>query len=259
MLVNFLSGVYSASNSMEDINAGERNLIWNGGWYADPLYFGDYPEVMKKFVGSRLPKFTSQEKELIKNSVDYFGLNHYQSTWVWYCNNFSSNASDKGKERTWYTDSESCVSAINPYNNSVIGPTAASDWLVIVPKGIYKVADWVYSRYMNGNESSLYSNQDIYITENGVDPPNENETHVVLNDTFKINFLENYISYVMQAHNDGLNVNGYFVWSLLDNFEWADGFQRRFGIHAVNYTSPNRTRTARQSAYWYTNFIKNNP
>ena len=243
-----INGVYAANSSESCKDAVERNFIWNGAWFADPLYYGDYPQIMKEYVGSRLPTFTDEEKKSLSGSVDYFGLNHYNSNWVWQCINTL---------KEWSTDSETCTSAWNPYNGTEIGPVAASSWLHVYPRGIYDTTLWIHNRYFN--DSSKYKDQSIFITENGFDSPNENQTSIVLNDTDRINYLENYIGYVMDAHNDGLNVNGYFVWSLMDNFEWADGYSKRFGIHAVDFTNENRTRTPRQSAVWYTNFIKTNP
>merc|ERR1712080_31149 len=71
-----------ASNSEADFNASQRKLIWQCAWYADPVWFGDYPQIMKDYVGDRLPKFTDQQKEDLKGSHDFFGLNHYTTAWT---------------------------------------------------------------------------------------------------------------------------------------------------------------------------------
>ena len=248
-----IDGCWPASESEADRNASERCYIWHGAWYSDPIYFGDYPQIMKDQVGERLPNFTEEEKELLKGSVDFYGLNHYTTGWIQDCNYDNSS-----EEKTWFTDQNTCITGINPYNGTQIGPLAASSWLYVVPEGIYDTIKWVYERYMNGAMANEYKDQNIYITENGCDSPNENETHIVINDTFKQNFLQEYIGYVIQAYEDGLGVNGYFVWSIMDNFEWGDGYSKRFGIYAVNYTN-NYERIERDSAKWYTDFIKSNP
>eukprot|EP00483_Globobulimina_turgida_P007014 UN07028 len=80
----------------------------------------------------------------------------------------------------------------------------------------------------------------------------------VINDTFRINFYREYIGNVTKAKSEGIDVRGYFAWSLMDNFEWADGYSRRFGIHFVNYTQ-NLTRYTKDSAKWFSNYVKNNP
>lgn len=252
-----IDGGYPATNGkQEDIDAVERHKIWAGGWFADPLYFGDYSDIMKEYVNDgRLPTFSNSEKKILKGSTDFFALNHYTSGWTWECDTNASLI----EEKTWETDKESCTSATNPINNSLIGTPAASSWLYSVPQGIYQTIEWVNNRYNLSSIENIANGHGIYITENGVDSPNENETTMVLDDTFRVNFLNDYIDYVMQAKYDGINVLGYFVWSLLDNFEWADGYSKRFGIHYVNFTDPNRTRIAKQSATWFKEYIQSHP
>jgi len=133
-------------------------------------------------------------------------------------------------------------------NGTLIGPMAASSWLYVVPWGIRHMINWVAARY---------SNPPIFITENGVDVPNESELPLeeALNDTFRVNYLNNYITEVGKAIDDGSQVVGYFVWSLLDNFEWADGYSKRFGLHYVDYNH-GLTRYVKNSAKWYSGFIQ---
>ena len=71
-----------ASESDADYNASQRRLIFSGGWFADPIYFGDYDDVMKEYVGDRLPVFTQSQKDDLKGSHDFFGLNHYTTKWI---------------------------------------------------------------------------------------------------------------------------------------------------------------------------------
>jgi beta-glucosidase/6-phospho-beta-glucosidase/beta-galactosidase len=72
-----------------------------------------------------------------------------------------------------------------------------------------------------------------------------------LNDTFRVRYLHDYISSMAVARDAGVPVKGYFVWSLMDNFEWADGYSKRFGIHYVQYDTPEKNRTPKQSATWF--------
>jgi len=95
-----------------------------------------------------------------------------------------------------------------------IGPKADSDWLFVYPQGIRSILNWIQHRYQP---------EMIYITENGVDVPGESNMPVeqALKDTFRLNYLQGYLSEVAKAINlDGAKVKAYFVWSLMDNFEW---------------------------------------
>ena len=172
-------------------------------------------------------------------------MNHYTSAWIKDVPKYNGSYPD------WNTDQRTNVNAINQYNGSLIGIPADSSWLYVVPWGIYKILNWINIRY---------NSPPIYITENGVDVPGENNMSLndALNDTFRINFYNQYIGNVTKAKSEGINIKGYFAWSLMDNFEWADGFSRRFGIHYVNYTN-NLTRYQKNSAKWFANYVANNP
>jgi len=172
----------------------------------------------------------------------FFGLNHYTTYWV-------ADYNYTNQEPTWFTDQQTYSSGIN-YNGTLIGPPADSDWLFVVPYGMYYIVKWIWNEF----EQPI-----IYITENGVDCVNESSLplEVALNDTFRINYYQNYLNNMLTAVNEGINIQGYFAWSLMDNFEWADGYNKRFGIHYVDYNSPNLTRYQKQSAIWYSSFIAN--
>jgi len=227
------------SNSTEDKDAQFRHMMWMLGWYADPVYFGDYPDVMKERVGDRLPTFTDKEKTLLRGSVDFFALNHYTSSYV------ANNPNPQPGPPTVDTDQ----SVLLPrYKDGVpIGKMADSDWLWVVPWGMRKLLNWVYDRYK----------QDIIITENGVDVPNESSLPLqeALNDTFRVDFIRDYTDNVFLAIEDGVPVKGYFCWSLMDNFEWADGYSKRFGLHYVDYAH-GLQRYQKQSAKFYAEMIK---
>ena len=151
----------------------------------------------------------------------------------------------------WNTDQRTNVSATNQYNGTLIGTPCDSPWLFVVPWGIYNMLKYVDKRY---------DHPPIYITENGVDVPNESSIPLpeVLNDTFRINFYSGYIGNVLKAKSEGVDVRGYFAWSLMDNFEWADGYSKRFGIHYVDYDN-NLTRYRKASANWFANYTQYNP
>jgi len=229
------------SNSTADVQAAQRYLEFFLGWFADPIHKdGDYPPSMKQSIGNRLPAFTPEQQRLLKGSSDFFGLNHYTSFYV-------QNGTAPGSYG-WDRDTGTFDS--RERNGTFIGPVADSPWLYIVPWGIQKMLVWISERY---------NRPEIWITENGMCVRNESSMPLqqALNDTDRINYYNDYLTYVLKAiEDDEVRVAGYFAWSLMDNFEWADGYTRRFGIHYVDYTTPNRTRTPKQSALWYSDLIK---
>lgn len=226
------------SSSSEDKAAQERNLLFQGGWYADPVFFGDYPEIMKKLVGERLPTFTQEQKQMLKGSHDFFGLNHYTSNWA-------KDDPHAPIGQGWGTDQKVQTSHVR--DGIPIGPQAASDWLYVYPQGMKEILLWIHNRY----------NTSVFVTENGVDVPGENEMPLkeALNDTFRVNYFKDYLQNLKEAVAAGVDVQGYFAWSLLDNFEWADGYHFRFGINYVDYEH-NLTRYEKDSAKWFTQMIQ---
>jgi beta-glucosidase len=227
--------------SQRDIEATARAMTWHLAWYADPLYVGDYPQVMKERVGDRLPKFTDEEKELLKGSTDFFGLNHYWTNYIYH--------SDHPDGEGYFYD-RGCM--MTPEKDGVlIGPQGDSSWFYVVPWGMRGLLNWIWNKY---------SHPEIYITENGVDIPHESTFPLkeALNDTFRVNFYRDYLAEIDKAINiDGVQVMGYMAWSLLDNFEWADGLTKRFGVVYIDYQN-NLTRYPKSSYYWYRDFIKEN-
>jgi len=227
------------NNTPEDHAAAERHLVFQTGWFGDPVYFGDYPDIMKHLVGNRLPTFTEGEKLLLRGSHDFFGLNHYTSV-------YAQNDPNPPKNQGWGADQAAKITQVR--NGVPIGIPADSPWLYVVPSGMREILHWVARRY---------ENDDIYITENGCDVPNESALPLdqALNDTFRINYYNGYIAEMSRAIDEGVKVKAYFAWSLMDNFEWANGYAKRFGIHYVDYKN-NLTRYPKNSAVWFGNLIK---
>nr|CAG4714002.1 unnamed protein product [Naegleria fowleri] len=236
---------YPLTNTQADYDACERALQFGFGWFADPVFFGDYPQVMKDFVeGGRLPQFTPEQKKLLKGSVDFIGLNHYTSNYI----GNRDTPLPPVYQRTFNDDQRTIGSS---YKNGVpIGPMADSDWLYVYAPGIRSILNWIQHRYQP---------KMIYVTENGVDVPNESEMPIpqALNDTFRQNYIHDYLAEVSKAvMQDGVNVKAYYVWSLMDNFEWANGYRCRFGIVYVDYKSPNLDRHIKNSAKYYSQIIR---
>nr|UTN00717.1 BGlu2 [Centaurium erythraea subsp. erythraea] len=225
-----------------DRKAAKRALDFMFGWYMEPITSGDYPESMKELVGSRLPKFSPEESKKLRGSYDFLGLNYYTGTYV-------TDAPKSTGEMLSY-DTDAHVTYTYERNGKLIGPKAASDWLHMYPEGMYKLL--IYTK-------NTYNVPLIYITENGVDEVNN--TSLTLSearqDTIRIKFIQDHLYNLLRAMKEGVNVKGYFIWSLLDNFEWNEGYTVRFGIVHVDYND-NNARYPKDSAIWlFSSFNKN--
>ncbi|KAL9267487.1 Beta-glucosidase 42-like protein [Drosera capensis] len=230
------------SHKTEDIKAAARRLDFQIGWFLDPIYFGDYPKEMRERLGDILPVFSEEDKSLLRNSLDFIGLNHYTSRYV-------IHSMDNSEGNQFYKDQE--AERIAEWEGGEkIGERAASFWLYVVPWGIRKTLNYIKDKY---------SNPIIYVTENGMDDEEDHsaELHEMLDDKLRVTYFKGYLSFVAQAIRDGVNVKGYFAWSLLDNFEWAEGFTKRFGLVYVDYKN-GLSRHPKSSAYWFLKFLKGN-
>ena len=222
-----------------DINAVNTAVAFQYAWFADPLAFGRYPgEMTSVITDNRLPTFNSSAAALLKGSYDFLGLNYYTSRYTQYTGKVGSSYNDDSRVMRY------------EYNASghVIGPQAQSEWLYVYPQGLRSLLTWIKRRY---------SNPQIYIFENGCSCPNESQAPLpqVLNDTFRVEYIYNHVLNMLDSIvEDGVNVKGYFSWSLLDNFEWADGFNVRFGLTYVDYAN-NLTRYPKESYYLYQSLI----
>jgi beta-glucosidase len=225
------------TDSTEDKAAAERALEFFLAWFADPIYKGDYPTSMKDRLGKRLPGFTEEEKKLIKGSSDFFGLNHYTTM-------YASDASNKREAGSVYGNGG--LSEDQDVNLSV-----SPDWKMtsmqwaIVPWGCKKLLLWINERY---------DHPEIIITENGC-AFNEKLLDGEVDDRDRIEFFRGYLSAIQEAIELGVNVKGYFIWSLMDNFEWALGYDKRFGI---TYIDKQLNRIMKKSAVWYGRVIESN-
>ena len=209
------------------------------GFWADPIYrTGDYPQSVKTIIGNDLPQFTEEEKELNRDSSDFFGLNHYTTRLYEKCEDGSANC-DHGIKGTICDD----------------WLTSGSSWLFSVPWGFRKLLNYVHDTY----DSDKYP---IYITENGISSSgtsNGTDSNPGIDDYWRINHYHGYIGQMQRAiTEDGVNVKAYTAWSLMDNFEWSMGYSERFGLIWVNYTDPERTLFWKDSARYYQQVAESN-
>ncbi|KAK8449178.1 hypothetical protein SEVIR_7G173000v4 [Setaria viridis] len=226
-------------NTTADILAVERVLSFNGPWFLDPLILGEYPLEMRKILGSNLPEFTSkQKKKLQATKLDFIGLNHYTTSYLKDCI-FSPCELDP-------VEGEAQVLTSAERDGIFIG----SPIFYSVPYGMEKLVMYYKQRY---------NNTPIYITENGYAQASNSSmiTKDFTNDTGRVDYLQGYLTFLASAIRKGADVRGYFVWSLLDNFEWNSGYTQRFGLYHVDFKT--QKRTPKLSAKWYREFLKGSP
>jgi beta-galactosidase len=214
---------FPVSDKPEDTAAAERCLLNFGGWFGDPPYYGDYPAVLRERLGSLLPEFTPADARLLKGSMDFIGLNYYTSERV-------RHAAGSG-----------------PMEAEVVpqpGVAKTSMGWPIVPEGLYRVLHWLADRYPG---------LPVYITENGAPLDDQPDETGFVDDQDRIAFLRDHIAAAGTAMAEGVDLRGYFVWSLLDNLEWSDGFAKRFGIVRCDHQT--QRRTIKASGHWYAKLI----
>ncbi|HET8656748.1 MAG TPA: GH1 family beta-glucosidase [Longimicrobiaceae bacterium] len=224
-------------DSPEDREAAERALEFYLGWFADPIYRGDYPASMRERVGERLPAFSDEDRALIRGSSDFFGLNHYTTSYAAHAP--GGGAAERFGNAGLAEDQDVELSSDPAWPKTEMG------WS-IVPWGLRKLLGWIDARY---------GHPPIVITENGC-AFDDRPVNGVVADEPRIAFLESYLAECHRAIENGVDLRGYFVWSLLDNFEWALGYSRRFGIHYVDFETLERIPKA--SARWYRRVIEQN-
>ncbi|XP_028139023.2 myrosinase 1 [Diabrotica virgifera virgifera] len=227
------------TDSVQDKQAAKRNLNFECGLYAHPLFIGDWPEDVKmriyersmaeNYNTSRLPELTLAQISYIYGTTDFFGLNYYVTFTV--------------------ADGKEGPTNVTSYDNDVrivLGNVSNADIDVtgfpIVPLGLTKVLNHIKTEY---------NVPKILITEIGI---SDNGT---LEDESRIKTLKNYFSAILDAvYDHDVNVIGVTIWSLMDNLEWLKGYSAHFGLYSVDFTDDNRTRTAKASAEYYKNVIK---
>lgn len=224
---------YPQTNKKEDIEAARAHLFscdsnvhnwtWNVSWWSDPVLLGHYPEEGLEKYRAYLPLMKESDLKLIAEPIDFYGQNIYNGKCI------RMGHDGKPEEVVRYEGF----------------PKTAMGW-PITPECLYWGPKFLYERY----------GKPIYITENGLSCHDVISLDGKVHDPNRIDFLHRYLRELKRAEEDGIDIRGYFQWSLMDNFEWACGYNDRFGLVYVDYQS--QQRILKDSAYWYRETIQKN-
>ena len=227
-LILNLNGLLAASESQADIDATRRVHDETHALFLDPVFKGEYPQMLFDFIGPHQPKVKAGDMELIRQPIDYLGLNYYNTDLVSY-------------------------DVFGGLNKARLTPYSAGGWgrtdmnWGIDPDGLKRELLYV---------TENYGNPKLYVTENGCATPDTPDEKGFVADWDRIRYIQAHLQSLHEAIQQGADVRGYFVWSILDNFEWERGYGPRFGLVRVNYET--LERIPKQSAYWFSEVAKQN-
>ena len=219
------SVVIPVTETPADIAAAKKVFIEENIRVLDPLYRGAYAESYLRNAGAARPRVGKEDFALIGQRTDFLGLNIYSGSFV-------RAGADGRPEKLPF-----------PANY----PRADSPWLWHTPQALYWGPRMV---------ADLYKVNSLYITENGCGYDEETVVDGQCLDLHRRDYLRNYLTELRRAIHDGVPVDGYLLWSFFDNFEWQDGYQRRFGICHVDFQT--QRRTPKLSAHWYAAVMREN-
>ncbi|MFU8796911.1 MAG: glycoside hydrolase family 1 protein, partial [Dehalococcoidia bacterium] len=219
-----------ATESPSDIEAARQAMFsitdrtcWNNTWWTDPVFLGRYPEDALALFGADMPAFDDGDMKTICQPLDFFGVNIYFSQ--------PTCAGEDGRPDIVPLPIGQAMTAFN---------------FPVLPEGLYWGPRFYWERYR----------LPILITENGMSSIDWVSMDGGIHDPQRIDFLRRYLLELRRACGEGIDVRGYFQWSILDNFEWTEGYKQRFGLIYVDY--PTQERILKDSAYWYRDVIASN-
>jgi beta-glucosidase len=220
-----LSTAVPAIETPDNIKAAEIATREMNAGYLTVILEGKYTDTYLANNGNDAPKFTDEDLKIISSPVDFIGLNIYRpSAYV--------VASERGFRPI-------------PFNKS--HPKMLSSWHLLAPEVMYWAPRQLHS---------LWKTREIYITENGCGASDQLSAGGIVDDSDRIMFLRNHLTHLQRATAEGVPVKGYFHWSLMDNFEWSEGFAERFGLVYVDFKT--QKRTPKLSAAYFREAIARN-
>jgi beta-glucosidase len=229
-LVVNLVPVHPATDTPGDISAAQRMDAYINRQFLDPALLGTFPSEMSDLFGDAWSTLDADQVSQMCVPIDFVGINYYLRLLV---SDDPTRSRSSGPPR---------AIIISPPDR----PRTALGW-EIYPAGLTEILQWVDARY---------GNLPIYITENGAAFDDEPLPNGSVEDTGRVRYLEEHLQAAGQALQAGVDLRGYFVWSLLDNFEWQSGYSKRFGIVRVDYESQRRIPKA--SARFYADVVRSN-
>ncbi len=215
---------HAASADPLDLAAAARRDAFVNRWFLDPVFLGHYPAELKPMFAEAWPRARDGDMEAIRAPIDFVGVNYYS------------------RNRVRDDPSDLPVRATRVRQDG--RPHTAMDW-EIYPDGLTETLLWIRDRY---------ANPPVYVTENGAafdDPPPDGGE---VRDLPRVEYLHAHLIAAGDALRQGADLKGYFAWSLLDNFEWAYGYSKRFGLVHVDYQT--QRRTLKSSARFYAEVIR---
>lgn len=218
---------YPASDKIEDIKACELADGVLNKWFIHPVFKGEYPQDIVKFYSDRGVEFNylPEDMKIIGAAIDFLAINYYSSEFV------------KHHPVDGFVDINNELSQFE---------RTEMDW-IIYPKGLYDLL------LRLDNDCNKI---DIIISENGAAFDDKIDENGNINDVKRMEYIKEHLIHAHKAIEKGVNLKGYYLWSLLDNFEWSYGYSKRFGIIHVDHKS--QKRTIKNSGYLYKDIIKNN-
>jgi len=211
------ANIRAAEIAARELNAGYLTVIMEG----------KYTDGFLAYAGKNAPKYTAEDLKVISSPIDFVGLNIYLP-------HHYVVAADNGSGFS-----------LLPFPATF--PHMESDWLKIGPEAMY----WAPRQV-----AKLWNVKSIYITENGASAADQPVADGNVYDLDRIMYLRNYLTQLQRATSDGVPVRGYFLWSLMDNFEWSDGYEKRFGLYRVDFNT--QRRAPKLSASFYREIIERN-
>ena len=220
-----LTPVEPATDSEEDRQLAQAADGKQNRWFLDPVFRGGYPQDMLNWLAQQdlLPTIEAGDNTIIARPVDFLGLNYYHRTIL-------------------HQHPDGGVQMIQPEGAEI----TVMGWEVY-PPGLHALLSRLHNEYHIPA---------IYITENGVPFPDTLSPDGAVHDPRRLNYLREHFLQAQQAISEGVPLLGYFVWSLMDNFEWAHGYAPRFGTVYVDY--PTQRRIVKDSGHWYSKVIEEN-
>jgi beta-glucosidase len=219
-----LSPVHPATKKPEDQEAAKRMDGCINRWFLDPLFKGVYPEDLHHWYAEKAPRIETGDMECISAGIDFLGVNYYSRFVV------------EADEDDDFTGTRVVVAKSSNYTES--------DWEVY-PQGLYEILEHIWHEYRPSA---------IYITENGAAFLDDVDENGKINDHQRKQFLQDHFIQAHRAVVEGVPLRGYFVWSLMDAFEWDRGYSIQFGL--IDVDRQTLKRTIKQSGLWFKQFIR---